>query len=163
MQIARLIAIVSAFTGVDGVWIVNDFRIQDKDVTPALGRGYNPSSGKLYSNCLIVNGQTSSTFDYDFIVQDNVISSSTISNSPSISPTLTAIFSRDSDWPWLRSELLNDLQLSASNPDTSIHQMIMAKKVDRYYSSAKGSEVSYDDSVENLLQSGKIMTFFQSC
>uniref|UniRef100_A0A7S1B3R2 Uncharacterized protein n=1 Tax=Corethron hystrix TaxID=216773 RepID=A0A7S1B3R2_9STRA len=154
MRLTSLVIFLSACTRSvrsGGSRAVSDSRIRSKDVAPAVGRGFSLNTGSVYSDCIMAGAMTTSSFDYDFILIQNDGQSVSLSQ-----------FQGDVDYAWMQSQLEVDSENDAGS-EIVTSQIISAMKVDYYYSNAKDEDMTMHPTSENLLRSGNVILFFQSC
>lgn len=151
--------LLTAASVAEAEWnILNDKRVQDKGVTPVLGRGYSITSNKFKSICLAVNAITDPTSDYDFFL---------LSIEGNIMDGVTQAFSsgkmrqhthrkKASTFVEGQHDHMAELQLKA-------HVTFAVMKSDRYYTSIDEAEVALIAPAVQLLARGNPVQFFQAC
>jgi len=137
--------------------VVSDWRIQNKEVTPVLGRGYSVATGNLQSSCLNVEEQTTPSYDYDYFFTEIANNEET-----SINKAFSGKISSSFGFLWAKSKVDSTLENNKDSKQKK-HFIIATMRTQRYYSSVDEvhSELSAD--AKTLLESGQFMSFFQAC
>jgi hypothetical protein len=139
--------------------VVTDWRIQNKDVTPVLGRGYSVATGNLQSSCLLVEEQTVPSYDYDYFfteIEDN--------SQLSVEKSFTGKISTSFSFLWAKNHVETSIALQSTASTTKKKHFLMATmRTERYYASVDEIYSSLSDDARVLLENGEFMSFFQAC
>uniref|UniRef100_A0A7S1FUM5 Uncharacterized protein n=1 Tax=Corethron hystrix TaxID=216773 RepID=A0A7S1FUM5_9STRA len=149
------LAILFAFGPTHASTVISDFRVRDRDVTPALGRGFSIATGEILATCWEEVTQNEPTYDYDYTLKD--------------------FQNEDGDFDYAGTRNVakaNFLIASAhaeanaehdSRTDTKTHSIMGVLTVDRYHSSLdeNGSELSM--AAKELIKRDEFIGFFKTC
>jgi len=135
---------------------VSDWRIQDHDITPVLGRGYSVATGSLQSSCLTVNHRTKPSYDFDYFLTE--IESDT-------DVTWSSKFKNTYSYSWVKDTVDSDRKKyqAKTRSEMYTHYIIATMRTERYYSSVDENKAELSDDARNLLESGQFISFFQAC
>mmetsp|Transcript_28810 Transcript_28810/g.40511 ORF Transcript_28810/g.40511 Transcript_28810/m.40511 type:complete len:520 (-) Transcript_28810:62-1621(-) len=139
--------------------IVTDWRIRNHDVTPVLGRGYSVATGNLQSSCLLVEEQTTASYDYDYFFTE-IKDTSDDSVTAAFNGKIKSSFS----FLWAKSTVeasVNETATATTN--TQKHFLMATMRVERYYASVDENYSTLNDDARDLLESNEYMSFFQAC
>jgi len=138
---------------------ISDWRIQNRDITPVLGRGYSVATGSLQSSCLIVNERTKPSYDFDYFFTEIRSSTDTTDRS-----TWSEQIKLSYGYQWVKGTVDRDRKSqSESRTQTYKHYIIATMRTERYYSSIDEIHAELSDDARDLLQSGQYISFFQAC
>mmetsp|Transcript_7788 Transcript_7788/g.16912 ORF Transcript_7788/g.16912 Transcript_7788/m.16912 type:complete len:543 (-) Transcript_7788:42-1670(-) len=132
---------------------------QNKDINPAIGRGYSLATGMMFSKCFHAPLSTAPSFDYTYQFteignrQSYDTNTLTASDIPILVPSPVGVI--------VGNVHQNDANSTATT--TSTHRIQAVMSVDKYYESADESTSYILPQAEALLQSGSYISFIQSC
>lgn len=138
--------------------VVKDYRIQSKDSSPAIGRGYSVTTGNILNSCLEFDSATALTnpsFDYQYS-WDQYDTTNAI---PTISD-VTGASSKSAKW--LQSCIESETK-TLNNPAASLQFIVSLMAVDKYYITSDETQTRLTPDAEYLLDVGYHITFFQAC
>jgi len=137
--------------------VISDWRIQSKEVTPVLGRGYSVATGNLQSSCLNVEEQTTPSYDYDYYFTE-IANHEKVSINKSFSGKISSSFG----YLWAKSHVDSTLETN-KNSERKKHFLIATMRTQRYYSSVDEVHSTLSADARVLLEGGQYMSFFQAC
>ncbi len=139
--------------------IINDNRLAEIGMTPALGRGYSLTSNSLHSLCYKTVAKTVPTYNLDYEFQEI---DETYMNRTSIQTKLATAYLHD----FLKKNVAFSEVTQATGNTTKTYKIknILAHiKVSTYYYSLDESQSELGDSAKKLLNGGDLVGFFESC
>jgi len=133
-------------------FIVHDDRVRTLEASPALGRGYSVGTNSYQSNCLMVDENTTPSYNYDYTFIDTT-------QSTDIETELTGKLSSSFSYATIKSEATT----IKSDSDSELFLAVSNMRVDRYYSGIKEETSSIMVNAKELLQQQDYIGFFKSC
>jgi len=134
---------------------ISDRGISDKDVTPALGRGYSIATGTILATCLDVGRVSESSFDYDY--QYLEISSQTNTESE-----LKTKFGVTAGVSFAGASIANNNAIK-SKTEKIVQNIIARMLIDRYYNSVDEGSSTMNIHAKEILLKRDFVGFFQAC
>jgi len=142
-----------------GSRVVNDWRIQNLDITPVLGRGYSMATGNLHSSCMVVQETTVPSYDYDYYFTE-IKSSDQKSFNLAMSGKIKTSFG----FFWARKTIEASFDLQSKSKRTEkTHSIIATMRTERYYSSVDETNSFLSNDAEDLLNNNEYISFMQAC
>jgi len=142
-------------------YVISDDRARNLDITPVLGRGYSIGTNSFQSTCLIVNGVTSPSYNYDYTFTDF---SEKKDRDGSFEYEMGGHLSYTFGYSQVKAKV--DLKMKGKRTNivqTSERMIVATMRIERYYSSVREELSSLSDDSLTLLDRQDYIGFFKSC
>mmetsp|Transcript_20659 Transcript_20659/g.46860 ORF Transcript_20659/g.46860 Transcript_20659/m.46860 type:complete len:369 (-) Transcript_20659:480-1586(-) len=158
MKVLSFLYIVSAPIRAWGS-VVRGGAIQDKSVTPLLGRGYSIQTNSMASTCLSIEATVRPTYDFDYKMFQVQSASSVVGR---LSGTLGAKWLEGEMRKFTRADAIAAGDSSDEDAETTFF-VVNHIAIDRYYSSVQDESAVIVPAAAEMLDNGFISQFFTSC
>jgi hypothetical protein len=136
-------------------YIISDDRVRSLDVTPVLGRGYSIGTNSFQSTCLMVDGTTVPSYNYDYYFTDLTEQTDTESQ-------MAGKVSGSFGYWGIKAEL-NAETKSSSKFSSKTHVVASTMRIERYYSSVQEEKSDLSSDAFELLDRKDYIGFFKAC
>lgn len=135
--------------------VVSTNVVQNKDITPVIGRGFSFSSDGLFGNCLEFGKISHPTMDYSYIVFDYMNSSTKQVDLSSLEDF--------SGYHFVREAFNNVMRESTEEEMIYIYFAVGALSIDKYYIAGSDSDAYIVDDAADFLSRRDYVSFIQTC